>query len=125
MPRINFILSEDAFALQRSFAEGELQFVDEVTESPSELRGKYGDAIRTVGVSGTYYAYWNVNAELLPEGSELAGGDAENARAEIRRALGLLIDRGFLVNELMQGGQAAASSFVAMGMTDYDGTEDS
>ncbi|MBQ6020134.1 MAG: BMP family ABC transporter substrate-binding protein [Clostridia bacterium] len=123
MPRINFLLSEDAFALQKSFSEGELQFVDEITESPSQMREKFGDAFRTVGVSGTYYALWNVNDDILPEGSGLAGEEAENARAEIRRAVNLLIDRGYLANEVLQGGQVAASSFVAMGMTDADGSE--
>ena len=123
MPRINFILSEDALALQEKFSAGELQFVDEIEGSPAQLREKFGDAFRTVGVSGTYYALWNVNADILPADSGLKGEEAENARAEIRRAIDLLIDRGYLTNEVLQGGQVAASSFVAMGMTDTDGKE--
>ena len=122
MPRLNFILSEDAFGLQKSFSEGGLQFVDETVESPAQLRGKYGDAFKTVGISGTYYLSWNTNIDLLPEDSGLTGAEAENARAEIRRAVNLLIDRGYIANELLDG-EVAASSFVAMGMTDADGSE--
>ena len=47
---------------------------------------------------------------------------SENARAEIRRAISLLFDRNYIVNEIAQGGQVPASSFVAMGMTEPDGS---
>ena len=45
------------------------------------------------------------------------------AEAEIRQALSLLIERNYLVEQIAQGGQVPASSFVAMGMTDADGTQ--
>ena len=45
------------------------------------------------------------------------------AEAEIRYALGLLFDRNYIVTEISQGGEVPASSFVAMGMTDADGSE--
>ena len=45
------------------------------------------------------------------------------AEAEIRYALGLLFDRNYIVEEIGQAGQVPASSFVAMGMTDADGSE--
>ncbi len=45
------------------------------------------------------------------------------AEAEIRYALGLLLDRNYIVEEIGQAGQVPASSFVAMGMTDADGSE--
>lgn len=43
--------------------------------------------------------------------------------AEIRYALSLLLDRNYIVEEIAQGGQVPASSFVAMGMTDADGSQ--
>ena len=43
--------------------------------------------------------------------------------AEIRYALSLLFDRNYIVEEIGQAGQVPASSFVAMGMTDADGSE--
>ena len=49
--------------------------------------------------------------------------EIEAANAEIRYALGLLLDRNYIVEEIGQAGQVPASSFVAMGMTDADGSE--
>lgn len=43
------------------------------------------------------------------------------AEAEIRYAISLLLDRNYIVNSISQAGEQPASSFVAMGMTDYDG----
>ena len=43
------------------------------------------------------------------------------AEAEIRNAISLLFDRNYIVEEIAQGGQVPASSFVALGLTDADG----
>ena len=51
------------------------------------------------------------------------GSDPALAEAEIRRAIGLLFDRNYIVEEIGQAGQVPASSFVAMGMTDKDGSQ--
>ena len=55
--------------------------------------------------------------------AEMTAEEKALAEAEIRRAISLLFDRNYIVNEIAQGGQAPASSFVAMGMTDADGSE--
>lgn len=47
----------------------------------------------------------------------------ERAEAEIRRALSLLVDRSYIVDQIAQGGQIPASSFVPSGMTDADGSQ--
>ena len=54
---------------------------------------------------------------------EMTAEEKALAEAEIRSALGLLFERNYLVEQIVQGGQVPASSFVAMGMTDADGTE--
>ena len=59
---------------------------------------------------------------FLP-GSTLTGVEKELAQQEIRNAIALLFDRNYIVNDVAQGGQLPASSFVAMGMTDADGSE--
>jgi oligopeptide transport system substrate-binding protein len=64
-----------------------------------------------------------VNENILPASSTLTGAEAEAAQAEIRSALALLLDRNYIVEEIGQAGQVPASSFVAMGMTDADGSE--
>ena len=45
------------------------------------------------------------------------------AEAEIRLALSMMIDRNYIIENIAQGGQTPASSFVPMGMTDLDGTQ--
>ena len=45
------------------------------------------------------------------------------AEAEIRYAISLLFDRNYIVEEIGQAGQLPASSFVAMGLTDADGSQ--
>ena len=55
--------------------------------------------------------------------AEMTAEEKALAEAEIRKAISLLFDRNYIVNEIAQGGQVPASSFVAMGMTDADGSE--
>ncbi|MBO5170064.1 MAG: hypothetical protein J6B70_04920 [Oscillospiraceae bacterium] len=55
--------------------------------------------------------------------AEMTAEEKALAEAEIRKAISLLYDRNYIVNEIAQGGQVPASSFVAMGMTDADGSE--
>ncbi len=54
---------------------------------------------------------------------DMTAEEKAKAEAEIRYALALLLDRNYIVEEIAQGGQLPASSFVAMGMTDADGSE--
>ncbi len=58
-------------------------------------------------------------------GEESTGITAEDEvkMAEIRQAIGLLFDRNYIVEEIGQAGQLPASSFVAMGMTEPDGSQ--
>jgi len=62
-------------------------------------------------------------AAEAPAAAEMTAAEKAAAEAEIRYALGLLLDRNYIVEEIAQGGQVPASSFVAMGMTDADGSE--
>ncbi|MBQ2786155.1 MAG: hypothetical protein IJF02_06600 [Oscillospiraceae bacterium] len=47
--------------------------------------------------------------------------EIEAANAEIRYALGLLLDRNYIVESVAQGGQTPANTFVADGMADSNG----
>jgi len=124
MKKINFHLSDDANNMLTNFKNGSWKLIDDVpTQEIETLKKDYADQFKIVGQIGTYYVCWNVNENLLPEGSELTGSAAEAAKAEIRNAMGLLFDRNHIVEKIAQGGQVPASSFVAMGMTNPDGTE--
>jgi len=124
MDKIEFYLSDDANNQLSNFKNGTWKMIDDVpTNEIKTLQAEYPDEFVIAGQIGTYYVCWNVNEEILPAGSTLTGVEAEQARAEIRQAIGLLYDRNYIVDEIGQAGQVPASSFVAMGMTDADGSE--
>ncbi len=117
-------LSDDANNMLTNFENGDWLMIDDVpTNEMAALKTEYPTEYRVVGQIGTYYVNWNVNEDILPESSKLTGVEAEQAKAEIRAALGLLFDRQYICDEIGQAGQVPASSFVAMGMTDPDGSE--
>ena len=58
-----------------------------------------------------------------PAAAEMTAAEKAAAEAEIRYALGLLLDRNYIVEQIAQGGQQPASTFVPSGMTDADGSE--
>ncbi|MBE5795121.1 MAG: peptide ABC transporter substrate-binding protein [Clostridiales bacterium] len=124
MDKIECYLSDDANNMLANFENGDWLLIDDVpTAEIANLKVNYPEEFVIAGQIGTYYVCWNVNEEILPEGCELTGAEAEAARAEIRNALGLLLDRNYICEEIGQAGQVPASSFVAMGLTDADGSE--
>ena len=124
MPVLNFYLSDDANNMLTNFQNGDWQMIDDVpTNEIAALKDQYPDEFFVEGQIGTYYVIWNVNEDILPSGSGLSGEEAEKAREEIRCAINPLFDRNYIVDEIGQAGQVPASSFVAMGMTDSDGSE--
>lgn len=126
MDTINCYLSDDANNMLANFKNGDWLVIDDIpTNEIANLKAdaEYKDEFVIAGQIGTYYVCWNVNKSLLPKDSTLTGVEAEKANAEIRNALALLFDRNYIVNDIAQGGQLPASSFVAMGMTDADGSE--
>ncbi len=117
-------LSDDANNMLTNFENGDWLMIDDVpTNEMAALAEEYPEEYRVVGQIGTYYVNWNVNENILPATSTLTGVEAEQAKAEIRAALGLLYDREHICVEIGQAGQIPASSFVAMGMTEPDGSE--
>ena len=124
MDRINFYLSDDANNMLSNFENRSWQLIDDVpTNEIASLKEEYPDEFVVAGQIGTYYVCWNINEEILPASSTLTGADAEKAKEEIRNAIGLLLDRNYIVEEIGQAGQVPASSFVSMGMTDADGSQ--
>ncbi len=124
MDKIDFYLSDDANNMLTNFENGSWQLIDNVpTNEIANLKVEYPDEFVVAGQIGTYYVCWNVNENILPASSDLSGAEAEAAKAEIRNAISLLFDRNYIVEEIAQGGQVPASSFVAMGMTNPDGTQ--
>ncbi len=124
MPTIRFYLSDDANNMLANFRKGDWQFIDDVpTNEMADLKANSADEFKLASQIGTYYVCWNINEDILPEGSGLTGSEAESAREEIRRAIALLFDRNHIVENISQGGETPAASFVAKGLTDYDNSE--
>ena len=65
----------------------------------------------------------NPNSDDPDTSKTMTAEEKAQAEAEIRQALSLIFERNYIVEQIAQGGQVPASSFVAMGMTDADGTE--
>ena len=124
MDVIEFYLSDDANNMLANFQNGDWQLIDDVpTSEIAALKEQYPTEFVVAGQIGTYYVCWNINENILPASSELTGVEAEAAEEEIRNAIALLFDRNYIVTEIGQAGQVPASSFVAMGMTDADGSQ--
>ncbi len=124
MDKIEFYLSDDANNMLTNFENGSWQLIDDVpTNEIANLKVNYPTEFVVAGQIGTYYVCWNINEQILPASSTLTGTEAEAAKAEIRKAISLLFDRNYIVEEIAQAGQIPASSFVAMGMTNPDGSQ--
>ncbi|SDA11071.1 oligopeptide transport system substrate-binding protein [Ruminococcus sp. YE71] len=124
MGAINFYLSDDANNMLTNFRNHDWQLIDDVpTNEIASLKSQYPDNFVVTGQLGTYYISWNINYDLLPASCTLTGAEKEAAEAEVRNALSLIIDRNYLVDNVSQGGQVPASSFVAMGLTEPDGSQ--
>lgn len=124
MEKINFYLSDDENNMLTNFKNGDWLLIDDVpTNEVASLKADYPNEYFCVGQIGTYYVSWNINANILPKDSKLEGVEAEEAMAEIRSAIGLFLDRNYIVENVTQSGELPASSFVAMGMTNPDGTQ--
>ena len=124
MKTLKFYLSDDANNMLTNFKNGDWLLIDDVpTNEIATLKKDYADEFVVAGQIGTYYVSWNINEEILPEGSTLTGAEKLAAESEIRNAISLIFDRNYIVEKIAQGGQVPASSFVAMGMTNPDGSE--
>ncbi len=120
MPKIEFYLSDDANNMLSNFKNGDWLLIDDVpTNEIATLKSEYPTEFHIDGQIGTYYVCWNINEDLSPAGKTLT----EEQQAEVRSAIGLLFDRNYIVNDIAQGGQVPASSFVAMGITEPSGEE--
>ena len=124
MDVIEFYLSDDANNMLSNFENRTWQLIDDVpTAEIKRLESEYPTEYFVAGQIGTYYVCWNINQNLLPADSELTGAEAEAANVGIRKAMSLLLDRNYIVEEIGQAGQVPAPGFVPMGMTDADGSE--
>lgn len=115
--KLVFAFNEDATSILANYKNGSYLFADQVpNEEIATLKTDYADEFFVEGQLGTYYISFNVNDEALKDYTE-------DEKVKIRKALGLVIDRNYIAEEIGQAGQVPAAGFVAMGLTEPDGTE--
>lgn len=115
--QIVFAFNDDDGSLLANFQNGSYLFIDSVPNEEIEtLKSTYPEEFRIEGQLGTYFVIFNVNDPAFAKFSE-------PDKAKIRRALGLMIDRNYIVEEIGKAGQLPAAGFVAMGLTEPDGKE--
>lgn len=124
MPKINFFLSDDGNNMLANFKNRDWQFIDNLpTNEIKSLKTDFAEEFFTVGQIGTYYISWNINKRILPRSSTLSGNERATAEAEIRKAVNMIPDRNYIAEQIGQAGQIPASSFVALGIKNPDGSE--
>ena len=118
LDKITFALSDDDNAILASYKSGEYQMIDSVPNDQIDaLKAAYKDEFVIAGQMGTYYISFNVNSAVFTKAAD------EAARAKVRRALGLFIDREYIVKEIGKAGQIPANAFVSAGLSDPAGGE--
>ncbi|MBQ8203626.1 MAG: peptide ABC transporter substrate-binding protein [Clostridia bacterium] len=115
--KLIFAFNDDDASLLANFKNGSYLFIDSVpNDEIANLKEEYKDEFYVEGQLGTYYISFNVNDTAFK-------GYTEEEKAKIREALSLMIDRNYVAEEIGQAGQVPAAGFVAMGLTEPDGSE--
>ncbi|MCR4588872.1 MAG: peptide ABC transporter substrate-binding protein [Lachnospiraceae bacterium] len=110
---LHFMLSADDTAIKAAYDAGDVDFIDTVpTDEIKNLLGT--EEFHIIENLGTYYVAFNVNSPLFE------GMTVEQANA-YRKAITILIDRDFIVENVGQTGQQVATSFIPAGMLDGNG----
>ena len=115
--KLTFAFNDDDASLLANYKNGTYLFIDSVpNDEISTLQNEYKNEFFVEGQLGTYYISFNVNDKALAKFTQ-------EEKAKIRTALGLMIDRNYIAEEIGQAGQVPAAGFVAMGLTEPDGAE--
>ena len=118
LDKITFALADDANAILASYKSGQYQFINEVpTDQIDNLKKDYPNEFVVAGQMGTYYVSFNVNSEIFSKATN------EAAREKVRKAIGLFIDRQYIVKNITKTGQIPANAFVSKGLTEPSGGE--
>lgn len=112
---VNCYLSEDNVAILTAYENNNADFINSIdpTEYP-RLNETYPGELVFGDYIGTWYVLFNVHKDLSPAGKTLTVAEQSKARF----ALGQMVNREELVNDVTQGGQVAATGFYPAGLKD-------
>jgi len=113
--KITWPFNEDDSSLLANYKNGSYLFIDSVpNDQIKTIKAEYPTEYQVMGQLGTYYVSFNMNdpalADFTPE-----------EQISIRKALGLLLERNYICEEIGLADQQPANSFVPIDMTDADG----
>ena len=113
--KITWPFNEDDSSLLANYKNGSYLFIDSVpNDQIKTIKADYPTEYQVMGQLGTYYISFNMNdpalADFTPE-----------EQISIRKALGLLIERNYVCEEIGLADQQPANSFVPIDLTDADG----
>lgn len=115
MDSLEFMLSADDTAIYAAYNNGDVDFIDTVPND--EIAALLDNPeFYIVDNLGTYYIGFNVNDSMFD-------GKTPEEAAKMRRAMNLLIDRQYIVENIAQTGQIPADTFVPVKMADGNGGE--
>lgn len=121
MPKINFYLSDNANNQLANFKTGDWEFIKDLpTNEISTLKRDYPTQYHCDPQTGVYYISWQINFDLSPVGGRHLN---QKEQAEVRGAINLLLDRNYITDYVLQGGQLPASTYVPAGIKDTDGKQ--
>lgn len=116
--KIEFALSDNNGAMLANYKNGTFDFIDDVPNNEiNTLKTTYADEFFIEGQLGTYYLNFNINASIF-------NGLTYEEAVKFRKAISLMIDRNYIVEQIGQAGQQPANSFVPTGLTDADPAEE-
>lgn len=130
---VTYFLSDDDDAIFANYTNGSIQYT--TTVPVSQIPVLKADDTRMnkdffIGdYIGTYYLELNIEKSFKPglatasDSDEAWDGWTAEQNAEVRHALGLLIDRNYIVEQVTAAGQLPAYGFVPAGMLDGNGNE--
>jgi len=108
MDKLEFTLSTDDTAIYTAYKAGKLDFID--TVPADEIKDLLSNPeFHIIDQLGTYYIAFNVKSNLF------RGKTTEQADA-MRRGLGLLINRKYIIDTVGRTGQKIANTFIPEGM---------
>lgn len=112
---LEFMLSADDTAIYAAYQAGDIDYADTIpTNEMSAVKDT--EDYHCIDNLGTYYIGFNVNSEMFE-------GKTATEAALMRRAIGLLIDRQYIIDTIAQSNQVAANSFISPGASDGNGGE--
>ncbi|HEX6860702.1 MAG TPA: peptide ABC transporter substrate-binding protein [Caulobacteraceae bacterium] len=105
-----FYPTNDAISAERRVRRGELDFNTDIQSNRiSFLKKEIPEYVRTYTYLGVTYLAFNNNVPALKD-------------RRVRQALTMAIDRDFITEKLLRGGQKSAFTFTPPGIANYNGT---